>query len=222
MKNNETLQQDVEDAIKWEPSLHAAEIGVIVKNGVVTLTGTVDSYTKKLEAEHAIRNVAGVQAVVQKIDVKLSSSAVKTDEDIATAALSALRNNWSVPDRDIRVKVENGWLYLDGNLQWNYQRDAAERSVEDLTGVKGVINNLTIKADSHDKVEQKLVEDALKRHWSINADHIRVKVSGTNVTLTGTVGSLYQKKEAGRIAWKTPGVYSVDNKLEVEYDYALA
>lgn len=222
MKSNETLQQDVEDAIKWEPSLHAAEIGVIVKNGVVTLTGTVDSYTKKLEAEHAIRNVAGVQAVVQKIEVKLSSSAVKTDEEIAASALSALRNNWSVPDRDIRVKVENGWLYLDGNLEWNYQRDAAERSVRDLTGVKGVINNLTIKTDSHDKVEQKLVEDALKRHWSINADHIKVKVSGTNVTLTGTVGSLYQKKEAGRIAWKTPGVYTVDNKLEVEYDYALA
>ncbi len=222
MKSNEKLQQDVQDALKWEPSLHAAEIGVIVKEGVVTLTGTVDSYTKKLQAEHATRNVAGVQAIVEKIEVKLSSSAVKTDEEIAASALSALRNNWSVPDRDIRVKVEKGWLYLEGDLQWNYQRDAAERSVEDLTGVKGIINNLTIKAHSHDKVEQKLVEDALQRHWSINADHIKVKVSGTNVTLTGRVGSLYQKREAARIAWKTPGVYSVDNKLEVEYDYALA
>jgi len=222
MKSNETLQQDVEDAIKWEPSLHAAEIGVIVKDGVVTLTGTVDSYAKKLEVEHAIRNVAGVHAVVQKIDVKLSSSAIKTDEDIASSALSALQNNWSVPDREIRVKVENGWLYLDGSVKWNYQKDAAERAVEDLTGVKGVINNVAIKSDVHDKVEQRLVEDALKRHWSINADHIRVKVSGSNVTLTGTVGSLYQKREAARIAWKTPGVYTVDNKLEVEYDYALA
>lgn len=221
MKNNETLQQDVEDAIKWEPALQAAEIGVIVKNGVVTLTGTVDSYTKKLEAEHAARNVAGVQAVVQKIEVKLTSTAVKTDEEIAASALNALKNNWSVPDRDIRVKVEKGWLYLEGTLKWNYQIDAAVRSVEDLTGVKGVINNLTIKTDSHDKVEQKRVEDALKRHWSIDADNIRVKVSGTKVTLTGTVGSLYEKREAGRIAWKTPGVYNVENKLDVEYDYAL-
>lgn len=221
MKSNETLQQDVEDAIKWEPSLHAAEIGVLVKNGVVTLTGTVDSYAKKLEAEHAARNVGGVQAIVQKIEVKLSGSAVKTDEDIAAAALRALKDNWSVPDNEVRVKVENGWLYLEGSLKWNYQRDAAERSVHDLTGVKGVINNITIKADSHDRLEQKLVEDALKRHWSINADNIRVKVSGTNVTLSGSVKSLYEKKEAARIAWKTPGVYSVDNKIEVQYDYAL-
>ena len=221
MKSNETLQQDVEDAIKWEPSLHAAEIGVIVKDGVVTLTGTVDSYSKKLEAEHAVKSVAGVLALVVKIEVKPVGSAVKTDEHIAAAAVNALKNSWSVPDHDIRLKVQNGWLYLEGSLAWNYQRDAAERAVHDIAGVKGVINNITIKSNSHDKVEQQLVEDALKRHWSINADNIRVKVSGNNVTLTGTVTSLYQKKEAGRIAWKTPGVYTVDNQLEVEYNYSL-
>jgi len=220
MKSNETLQQNVEDAIKWEPSLHAAEIGVIVKNGVVTLTGTVDSYSKKLEAEHAVRNVAGVLAVVPKIEVVLAGSAIKTDEDIAASALAALKSSWSVPDKDIRLKVHNGWVYLEGDMRWNYQKDAADRAVQDLAGVKGVINNLKIKSESHDKLEQKLVEDALKRHWSINADNIRVKVSGTNVTLEGTVGSLYQKREAARIAWKTPGVYTVDNNLEVEYDYA--
>lgn len=222
MKDNQSLQQDVEDALTWEPLLKAAEIGVSVKDGIVTLNGTVDNYAKKLQAEHAAKNVAGVKAVVEKIEVKLSGSAKITDEEIAAAVIKAFQDNWSVPDLDAKVRVENGWVYLEGDFLWDYQRQAAKRAAEGIRGVKGVVNSIRIKSDAHDIVEQRLVENALRRHWAINADDIKVKVSGTNVTLTGIVSSVYQKDEAGKIAWKTPGVWSVDNKLLVEYDYAKA
>lgn len=221
MRTNENLQKEVQNAIKWEPLLHAAEIGVTVKDGIITLTGTVDNYTKKLEAENAAKNVAGVKAIVENIKVVLPHTSVKTDNDVADEVVKALRDNWSVPNDNIKVKVENGWVYLEGKIMWDYQREAAKKSIEGLSGVKGVIDNMEIKSEIHDKLEQKLIENALKRHWSINADDIKVKVYGTNVTLTGYVSSLYQKEEAGRIAWKTPGVWTVDNKLEVEYNYAL-
>lgn len=221
MKTNEDLQKDVQNAIKWEPLLHAAEIGVTVKDGVVTLTGTVDSYAKKLEAEDAAKNVAGVKAVVEKIEIKSGNWGKTSDNEIATEVLNALKWDWQVPNDKVKVKVEDGWITLSGELSWNYQKDAAKKSVNNLTGVKGVTNNISIKSESHDAIEQKDVENALERNWSINANDIAVRVSGTKVTLTGTVSSWYQKEEAGRIAWKTPGIWSVENELEVEYDYSL-
>jgi osmotically-inducible protein OsmY len=222
MKTNENLQKDVQNAIKWEPLLNAAEIGVTAKDGVVTLTGTVDNYTKKLEAEHAAKNVAGVKAVVEKIEIKFGSNLRKpSDNEIATEVLNALKWDWQVPNDKIKVKIEDGWVTLEGELPWNYQKVAAKNAVNHLMGVKGVTNNITIKSESHDKIEKEDVEAALQRNWSINANDIDVKVSGTKVTLTGTVGSWYQKNEAGRIAWNTPGIWSVDNELAIEYDYAL-
>jgi osmotically-inducible protein OsmY len=218
MKSNEKLQQDVEDALRWEPSLHAAEIGVTVNDGIVTLLGTVDNYSKKLQAEHAAKNVSGVRAVVEKIEVKLTDAHTKTDEDLAAMALRALRDNWSVPDSKIKMKVEKGCIYLEGQVSWNYQKTAAKKAVEDITGVQAVINNITIRSETKEKLEKRLIEDALRRHWSINADDIAVTVSGPNVKLSGVVSSLYQKEEAARIAWKTPGVWSVDNNLIVEYE----
>lgn len=220
MKSNEDLQRDVQNAIKWEPLLHAAEIGVTAKDGVISLTGTVDSYAKKLEAEHATKNVAGVKAVVEKIEITGSWGKI-TDNEIATEVLNALKWDWQVPNEKVKVTVEKGWITLGGELSWNYQKEAAEKSINNLTGVKGVTNDITIKPDNHDALEQKDVEDALERNWSINTNDITVKVSGTKVTLTGSVSSWYQKNEAGRIAWKTPGIWSVDNELEVEYDYSL-
>ena len=221
MKTNEDLQRDVQNAIKWEPLLHAAEIGVTAKDGIVSLTGTVDSYAKKLEAEEAAKNVAGVKAVVEKIEITTGSWGKTTDSEIATEVLNALKWDWQVPNEKIKVKVENGWITLSGELSWNYQKEAAKKSINNLKGVKGVTNNITIKSDTHDALEQKDVEDALDRNWSINTNDITVKVSGTKVTLAGTDSSWYQKDEAGRIAWKTPGIWSVDNELKVEYDYSL-
>ena len=222
MKTNEELQKDVQNAIKWEPLLNAAEIGVTVKDGVVTLTGTVNSYAKKSEAEAAAKSVAGVKAVVEKIEIKFGTDwAKKDDNEIATEVLNAIKWSWSVPNDKVKVKVEKGLVTLDGELSWNFQREAAKNAVKNLLGVTGVSNNIRIKAESHDAIEKRDVEKALARNWSINTQDITVKVSGTKVTLTGTVTSWYQKDEAGRIAWNTPGIWTVDNELEVEYDYAL-
>jgi osmotically-inducible protein OsmY len=222
MKTNAELQKDVQDAIKWEPLLNAAEIGVTVKDGVVTLTGTVDSYTKKIEAEAAAKSVAGVKAVVEKIEIKFSSNwAKKDDNEIATEVINALKWNWQVPSDKLKVKVEKGWVTLEGELQWNYQKDAAKDVVKNLLGVQGVSNNITIKSDTLDQVEKKDIENALKRNWSINDKDIKVKVSNHKVTLTGSVNSWYDKDEAARIAWNAPGVWNVDNELVVDYDYEI-
>jgi osmotically-inducible protein OsmY len=221
MKTNEELQKDVQDAIKFEPLLHAAEIGVTAKDGIVSLTGIVDGYFKKLEAENAAKKVAGVKAVVENITIKYSSNFSKNDNEIAAEVIQSLKDSWSVPNDKVNVKVENGWVTLDGELPWSYQRDTAKSAVNYLMGVKGVTNNIKIKSEVHDEIEKKDVENALARHWSINANDITVKASGRKVTLTGNVTSLYQKEEAGHIAWNTPGVWSVDNKLEVEYNYSF-
>jgi osmotically-inducible protein OsmY len=219
MKTNEELQKDVQNAIKWEPLLNAAEIGVTTKDGVVSLTGVVDSYSKKLEAENAAKSVAGVKAVVEKIEVKFTSTWNKSDLDIANEVVTALKSNWVVPKDQVKVKVEAGWVTFDGDVPWNYQREAAKRVVNYLSGVKGVINNIKIKSEVRDEIEKEKVESALKLNWALNSQNIKVKVSGTKIILTGSVSSWYQKEEAERIAWSTPGVWSVDNDLFIEYGY---
>ena len=219
MKTNEELQKDVQDAIKFQPLLQATEIGVIVKNGIVTLTGVVDGYFKKTEAENAAKNVVGVKAVVENITIKYNNYS-KTDSEIAEEVLKALNESWSVPKDKVQVKVENGWVTLEGELPWNYQREAAKSTINYLQGVKGIANHIKIKSEVQDAIEKKDVEKALERHWSINAEDIHVKAEGSKIILTGNVTSLYQKEEAGKIAWNTPGVWTVDNKLEVEYDYS--
>lgn len=221
MKNNQELQIDVQNAIKWEPILNDVEIGVTAKDGVVSLTGVVDSYTKKMEAENAAKKVIGVQALVENIEVILLSSMTKTNAEIAKDVLSALKSNWPVPRDKVTVKVEDGWVTLEGELHWNYQKEAAKSAVNNLIGVKGVTNNITIKSENHDAIEKKDVEDAIARNWTVNDSDINVSVSGTTVTLQGTVSSWYQKDEAGRIAWKTSGIWHVNNELVVDYYYAF-
>jgi osmotically-inducible protein OsmY len=220
MKSNQVLQSDVQDAIKWEPLLHAAEIGVTAQEGVVSLTGVVDSYAKKLEAETAAKKVIGVKALIENIEVKFPSSWTKTNLEVANAVLAALNSNWSVPKDKVTVKVEDGWVTLEGQLPWNFQREAAKSAVNFLSGVKGVTNNIKIKSESHNAIEQKDVEDAIGRSWSVDDSDINVSVSGSTVTLSGTVNSWYQKEEAGRIAWNTPGIWHVENELAVDYYYA--
>jgi osmotically-inducible protein OsmY len=222
MKTNAELQKDVQDAIKWEPLLNAAEIGVTVKDGVVTLTGVVDSYTKKLEAEDATKKVAGVKAVVEKIEIKFNSGGDKKDDnEIATEILNAFKWNWRIPNDKIKVKVESGWVTLEGEVQWGYERDATKDAVKNLIGVKGVSNKITTKPTTMDAIEKADIENAFKRNWAINENDIVVKVSEHKATLTGTVDSLYEKEEAGRIALNAPGVWTVDNELLIEYQYEL-
>jgi osmotically-inducible protein OsmY len=220
MKNNSELQTDVQNAIKWEPLLNAAEIGVTAKDGIVSLTGVVDSYAKKLEAEHAAKRVIGVRALVENIEVKIPNGWTKTDAEIANAILNAFKSNWTDPKDNVKVKVEDGWITLEGELAWNYQRDAAKNAIQHLNGVKGITNLIKIKAETHDAIEQKDVENALLRS-AIDDRDIKVAVSGTTVALSGTVSSWYQKEEAGRIAWNTPGIWNVNNDLKVEHKYFL-
>ena len=221
MKNNEQLQKDVQDAIKWQPLLNAAEIGVTVKDGIVSLTGVVDSYSKKSEAECAAKNTAGVTAVIEKIEVKVPNSWSKNNTEVANEVLKALKNRWDLPQDKVKVKVEAGWITLTGELNWNYQKEAARDAIKDLMGVTGVTNNITIKSESNDPIEKADIEAALLRNWSFYNNDIHVKVNDHKATLTGSVGSIYQKEEAGRIAWNAQGVYQVDNELVVEYDYSL-
>ena len=218
MKTNAELQKDVQDAIKWQPLLNAAEIGVTAKDGVVSLTGVVDSYTKKTEAEDAAKNVAGVTALVEKIEVRYPSTYTKTNGEIATEVVTALQARWDVPKDKVKVKVENGWITLTGDLGWNFQREAAQDAIESLMGVTGVTNNIKIKSESKEAAEKAAIENALKRNWAFYENDIRVQVSGHRATLTGTVDSLYEKNEAARIAWNAPGVWSVDNELVVDWD----
>jgi len=220
MKTNVELQTDVQNAIKWEPLLQAAEIGVITKDGVVSLSGEVDSYAKKVEAENAAKSVIGVKGLIEKIQVKFSNSWKKTDTQIMDDVLKALDASWSVPKDKLKIKVENGWITLSGELPWNYQRENAEYAINFLEGVKGVTNDISIRSVSQDAIEQKDVEKALRRSALDDSD-IKVRVSGTTITLFGTVNSWYQKEEAERIAWKTNGIWHVKNKLTIDYYYDL-
>ena len=218
MKSNETLQKDVQEAIKWEPLLHVAEIGVIAKDGIITLTGTVDSYVKKLEAEEAAKSVAGVKAVIEKIKVQFDSLLNKDDNEIAHNVLNAFNWNWEVPKDKIKITVENGWVRLEAELQWNYQKEAAKKSVHNLVGVKGISNDIIIKSEANDKIEKGNIESALARHWSLNSEDIQVEVSDNKVTLSGIVDSWYERTEAERIAWNAPGVWQVQNELVLEFE----
>lgn len=218
MKNNQELQIDVQNSIKWQPLLHAAEIGVTVNNGVVTLSGIVDSYAKKMEAENATKNVAGVKAVVEKIEVQHHRSWIKkNDNEIADEILKTYKWNWQIPNDKIQVKVENGWVTLSGELNWNYQKEEAKNAIKNLLGIINVTNNITIKSETIDTMEKEVIVKHLQRSWALNPDDIEVQVNGTKVTLNGTVGSLYQKEEAGRIAWNTPGIWTLENNLQVQY-----
>lgn len=222
MKSNADLQKDVQDAIKWEPLLHAAEIGVTVNEGIVTLTGTVDNYAKKMEAERAAKKVAGVIAIVEKIEVQVNLSWNKNDNEIATEVVNALAMNWAIPNDKVKVIVNDGWVTLEGDLHWEYQRVAIKEAVKDLVGVAGVSNNTKIKPESRDLIEANEIKSAIERHWAFTTSTIKVDVSGTKVTLIGTVPSWYQKDEAEKIAWKARGVWNVVNDLVIEYNYSLA
>jgi len=220
MKSNEKLQSDVQDALKWEPLISAAEIGVTVKDGIVTLTGTVNSYLKKLEAEDAAKNVAGVKAVVEKIQVDFNGLGSKKDSEIATDIISAFRWNMEIPNDVVKVKVEDGWVTLEGDLNWNFQKISAATSVRFIPGVKGITNHITIRNQTMDNIEKKDIERALVRNWSINDKEVHVNVTGNKVTLSGKVHSLYQKEQAELIAWNAPGVSKVNNELAIEYQYS--
>lgn len=220
-QTNEDLQKDVLNAIKWEPLLHAAEIGVTAKDGIITLTGIVDSYAKKLEAETAAKNVAGVKAVVETIEIKFARIGTKSDAEIAADVITALKWNWQFASDKIKIKVENAWVTLEGELTWNYQREAAKNAIIHVNGVRGFDNEIKLKSETKDEVEKTTIEQALIRSSSVNSKEIQIQVSGNKVTLIGKVHSLTQKNEAERIAWAAQSVESIDNQLDIRYTNEL-
>ena len=211
------IQADVLAELKWEPRVQPNEIGVAVKDGVVTLTGYVDSYTKKWAAEEAAHRVRGVKAVANELEVKLPSSSTRTDTDLAAAVVRALEWDAFVPVDKISVTVAKGWVTLRGELEWAYQKDDAERVVRRLTGVKGVSNLIVIKARPTPAELKKKIEDALVRTAQIDADRITVDVQGSKVVLKGTVRSWAEREEAKRQAWAAPGVTEVDNRITIAF-----
>jgi osmotically-inducible protein OsmY len=187
MKTDFELQRDVLDELKWEPSVDAAHLGVAVKDGIVTLTGHVASYAQKYAAERAAKRVLGVRAVANELDVKLPGSSRRTDEDIAAAAVSALKSNLSIPSNQIKVLVSDGVVKLEGEMEWQFQKDAAARAVRLLPGVIGVTNLITVKPRVAASEIKAKIEEALKRSAETDASRITVEVEGGEVTLRGSV-----------------------------------
>jgi osmotically-inducible protein OsmY len=217
LKTNSELQRDVQNELNWVSSITAGEIGVTAKDGVVTLTGTVPNYFEKMEAEHIAGRVAGVMAIAEELKVQLPDFNERTDTDIAQSALNALAWNVAVPSDHAKVKVENGWVTLHGQVDWYYQKKAAENAVHYLMGVKGVTNSLTLKPRETITAGEIMttIENAFKRTAISDAHKITVKAQNGKVTLDGNVHSWIEKDEAGEYAWTTPGVSSVENNIVV-------
>lgn len=216
MKSNAELQKDVQDEISGTSLLNPAEIGVTVKDGLVTLTGVVDVYSKKLAAENAAKKVKGVKAVVGEITVKYRDSKI-SDTEIATTILIALKENREVPDSRIAFGIENGVVTLKGEVDWKFQSKAAEEAIKYLPGVELIFNQTNISAYTGN-VEKQVIENSLGRNVIVYGKNIVVDVAGNVVTLKGTVASLLEKEEAGRVAWYAPGVDEVKNDLVIKYD----
>jgi osmotically-inducible protein OsmY len=214
MTDRET-QEHVLNALEWEPSVDAADIGVSVDKGVVTLRGDVKTFSEKATAERVTQRVYGVKAVANDITVKIMPSVERTDTDIAQSVLAALKWNSLVPDEKIAVAVSNGWVTLKGNVSWEYQRAAAASAVRDILGVRGVTNTIGLEPHVNIPDVKAKIEAALKRSAEIDARRINVAVADGKVILSGNVHSFSERDEARRAAWAAPGVKDVDDRITV-------
>jgi osmotically-inducible protein OsmY len=210
------IQKDIVAELKWEPSLRNDDVAIAVRDGVVTLAGFVDSFVDKWKAERVASKIKGVKAIANDMEVKLPSTSSRPDPDIARAALDALSWNISVPQDRIKVKVEKGWVTLEGDVDWYYQKEAAERAVRYLTGVKGVSNLITMRARPASSDVKLRIKEALQRGAQFDAEHITVDIEGNKAVLRGTVRSYAEMRDAERAARNAPGVIEVENRLTVD------
>lgn len=212
--NDKQLRQDVIDELEFEPSIDASDIGVLAEDGVVTLNGHVPVYAQKVAAERAVWRVRGVKAVVQDIEVR-HAGAPASDEEIARRAVDVLRWDGSVPEQ-VRVTVDDGWITLAGEVEWQFQRTNAEKDLRGLTGVLGITNNITLRPAAQVSAVKSRIEDALKRNAEIEARQIQVEVrDGGTVTLRGVVDNWSERQAVERAVWSTPGVKALNDNLSI-------
>lgn len=223
MNNDAKLKEAVMDELEWESNINATRIGVAVRNGIVTLSGKVANYYEKAAAEKAVRRVKGVKAVVEDIETDINKDSARSDEDLAEAAIRQLAWHAQVPENDILIKVEDGVITLEGEVEQNYQRVAAKNAIQNLSGVRGVFNFIKLKKTAQPEDLKKKIRNSFERNALIDANHIKVEVNHNRVILSGDVQSWAEKKQAERVAWSFPGVTEVENKIEIRVpqDYSL-
>jgi osmotically-inducible protein OsmY len=222
MKTDSEIQKDVMDELKWQPFLISSSIGVAVKNGIVTLSGTVDTFSKKIDAERAAKKVVGVRAIAEDIQIGVSPLYRQTDTEIAEAVLNALKWHSAIPQDQIKIKVEDGVVTVEGALEWEYQRAGAKTAIQNLNGVRSVVNQIALKPRlSPYELEQK-ISAAFHRSAGIDASKVHAGINGNTITLTGKVRSLAESEDAENAAWSAPGVFHVKNNLIIgEAEFAF-